>query len=52
MLDEGTKKTLASIPLLSTKAGPRDGEAWVSRLKEEYESLIKVFISFCWAFLL
>ena len=42
MVDEGTKKTLAQIPLLKTKAGPRDGELWVQRLKEEYQSLIAV----------
>ncbi len=41
-MDEATKKTLASIPLLRTKAGPRDGDEWASRLKEEYMSLIKV----------
>ena len=43
MVDVNTKKTLAQIPLLKTKAGPRDGELWVQRLKEEYQSLIKVF---------
>ena len=42
MVDEATKKTLTSIPLLKTQAGPRDGDQWVSRLKEEYLSLIKV----------
>ena len=42
MVDEVTKKTLAAIPLLKTKAGPRDGDAWVARLKEEYLALIKV----------
>lgn len=42
MVDETTKKTLTSIPLLKTQAGPRDGDQWVSRLKEEYLSLIKV----------
>jgi ufm1-conjugating enzyme 1 len=42
MVDEGTKKTLSSIPLLKTKAGPRDKELWVQRLKEEYQSLIQV----------
>ncbi|EDO28897.1 predicted protein [Nematostella vectensis] len=41
MVDEATKKTLAAIPLLKTKAGPRDGKDWVDRLKEEYTSLIK-----------
>jgi len=42
MVDEATRKQLACIPLLRTKAGPRDGELWVQRLKEEYQSLIKV----------
>lgn len=42
MVDEATRKTLASIPLLRTKAGPRDKDAWVVRLKEEYQALIKV----------
>ena len=42
MVDEATKKTLASIPLLRTHAGPRDGDQWAARLKEEYISLIKV----------
>ncbi len=43
MVDEATKRTLAEIPLLKTKAGPRDGELWVQRLKEEYQTLIKVY---------
>lgn len=42
MVDEGTKKALSNIPLLKTKAGPRDKEQWAQRLKEEYISLIKV----------
>ena len=41
MVDASTKKTLAGIPLLKTKAGPRDKEVWPTRLKEEYVSLIK-----------
>merc|ERR1712004_251277 len=41
MVDATTKKALAQIPLLKTKAGPRDGELWVQRLKEEYQALIK-----------
>jgi len=40
-MDEKTKKTLSSIPLMKTKAGPREKEAWPQRLKEEYQSLIK-----------
>lgn len=42
MVDASTRKTLSSIPLLQTKAGPRDKELWVQRLKEEYQALIKV----------
>lgn len=38
--DPNTKSTLTQIPLLATKAGPRDGAAWTQRLKEEYKSLI------------
>jgi len=44
MVDECTRRQLASIPLLKTKAGPRDGELWVQRLKEEYQALIKVHL--------
>ncbi|VDM19524.1 unnamed protein product [Wuchereria bancrofti] len=39
-LNESTKKALKAIPLMRTKAGPRDGDSWVQRLKEEYEALI------------
>ena len=42
MVDEATKQSLAQIPLLKTKAGPREGDLWVQRLKEEYTALIKV----------
>lgn len=42
MVDECTKKTLSSLPLLQTRAGPRDKDIWVQRLKEEYQALIKV----------
>lgn len=37
-----TKQALSSIPLLKTKAGPRDVDLWPQRLKEEYQSLIQV----------
>uniref|UniRef100_A0A7S0W246 Ubiquitin-fold modifier-conjugating enzyme 1 n=3 Tax=Hemiselmis TaxID=77924 RepID=A0A7S0W246_9CRYP len=40
-MDEGTKKTLSSLPLLTVNAGPRDGDKWKDRLKEEYTALIK-----------
>ncbi len=44
MVDEVTKKTLSNIPLLKTKASPRDGEQWRQRLKEELQALIQVRI--------
>lgn len=36
-LDELSRK----IPYLTVNAGPRDGPKWITRLKEEYTSLIK-----------
>ena len=42
-MDDSTKKTLSSIPLLKTKAGPRDKDLWPQRLKEEYQALIQVY---------
>jgi hypothetical protein len=44
-MDDSTKATVQKIPLLTTNAGPRDGEQWVKRLKEEYAALIKVLYS-------
>jgi ufm1-conjugating enzyme 1 len=41
MVDAATKATMNKIPLLTRKAGPRDGDEWVERLKEEYAALIK-----------
>lgn len=40
-MDDSSKKTLSSIPLLKTRAGPRDKDLWPKRLKEEYVSLIE-----------
>ncbi|CAD6187817.1 unnamed protein product [Caenorhabditis auriculariae] len=40
-MDEATKTTLKAIPLCRTKASPRDGDLWIQRLKEEYESIIQ-----------
>lgn len=34
------KTTVQKLPLLKVKAGPRDGDTWVQRLKEEYMALI------------
>ncbi|ALC41310.1 CG8386 [Drosophila busckii] len=41
MVDDSTRKTLSSIPLLQMRAGPREKDVWVQRLKEEYQALIK-----------
>lgn len=32
---------MQKIPLLTVKAGPRDGADWIERLKEELAALIK-----------
>lgn len=39
--DENTKQTVRKLPLIKTRAGPADGEAWKQRLKEEYMCLIQ-----------
>lgn len=36
----GTKETVKRIPLLTTKAGPRDKGEWEGRLKEELRAII------------
>ena len=41
MVDAATKAAVGKIPILTTKAGPRDKEVWVKRLKEEYLSIIQ-----------
>ncbi|KAI7693110.1 hypothetical protein SSS_08084, partial [Sarcoptes scabiei] len=41
MVDAVTIKTIGQIPVLKTKAGPRDKELWPQRLKEELQSLIE-----------
>lgn len=41
-MDRQTRDSVSRIPLMQTKAGPRDGgDLWVARLKEEYRSLIQ-----------
>eukprot|EP00732_Lithocolla_globosa_P005895 Lithocolla_globosa_v1_NODE_6431_length_1088_cov_153.830591.p1 type:complete len:163 gc:universal NODE_6431_length_1088_cov_153.830591:514-1002(+) len=39
-MDDKTKSTVGKIPLMKTKAGPRDGDEWLTRLAEEYNALI------------
>jgi ufm1-conjugating enzyme 1 len=41
-VDDATKATVQKLPMLSVKAGPRDGEDWIKRMKEEYMALIQV----------
>ena len=41
-MDASLKKVVSKIPLCQTRAGPRDGDAWLQRLAEEYAALIKV----------
>eukprot|EP01041_Mallomonas_annulata_P003481 gene3481-6927_t len=40
-IDESTKSTIQKIPLLRTRASPRDGDQWIQRLREEYQALIQ-----------
>ena len=41
MASQSIKELAQKIPLLTVNAGPRDGEKWTQRLKEEYLALIK-----------
>ncbi len=40
-ISPATRSLLGKIPLLTVKAGPRDGDKWTERLKEEYSRLIE-----------
>jgi ufm1-conjugating enzyme 1 len=40
-IDATTKSTVQKMPMLTVKAGPRDGDEWAERLKEELGCLIK-----------
>ena len=40
--DADTKATVQKLPMLTIKAGPRDGDEWIKRVKEEYMALITV----------
>jgi len=42
MINTQTKSTVEKIPVLKTRAGPRDGADWIDRLKEEFAALIKL----------
>ena len=41
-VDAATKATVQKLPMLTVKAGPRDGDDWIKRMKEEYMALIAV----------
>lgn len=38
---EASAGILEKLPVLKTNAGPKDGEKWKERLKEEYKVLIE-----------
>lgn len=40
-IDDTTVRAVQRIPLLTVRAGPRDGATWRDRLKEEYKALIQ-----------
>jgi ufm1-conjugating enzyme 1 len=40
-MEQSISTTLESLPFIKTNAGPKDGEAWIERLKEEYMLLIQ-----------
>jgi hypothetical protein len=44
-MEDSAKQTLKSIPLLKKNAGPRDGDMWLDRLQEEYQTIIKLIES-------
>ena len=47
-IDESARQTAEQIPTLTIRAGPRDGDLWVQRQKEELKALIKVcFVYLC-----
>jgi uncharacterized protein (DUF58 family) len=39
--DASTRRDVQKLPMLTVRAGPRDGAAWRERLKEEYKALIQ-----------
>ena len=40
-LAASTRSSVERLPLLSVRAGPRDGDAWLPRLKQELHALIQ-----------
>ena len=47
-VDAETKATVQKLPMLTVKAGPRDGDEWIKRIKEEYMALIAVRSPLLW----
>lgn len=45
-MDDAIKEKGKQIPLLTVRAGPRDGDEWAKRLKEEYRALI-AYVQLC-----
>ena len=40
-MEQSVSSQLEKLPYIKTVAGPRDGEQWIERLKEEYMLLIQ-----------
>jgi ufm1-conjugating enzyme 1 len=40
-MEQNISTSLEKLPFIKTNAGPKDGEAWIERLKEEYMLLIQ-----------
>jgi ufm1-conjugating enzyme 1 len=40
-MEQNISASLESLPFIKTNAGPKDGEQWIERLKEEYMLLIQ-----------
>ena len=47
VIDDSTKATVQKIPMLTVRAGPRDGDEWIKRQKQELQALIKVLLVLC-----
>ncbi len=40
-MEQNLGTTFEQLPFMKTNAGPKDGEQWIERLKEEYMVLIQ-----------
>ena len=40
-MEQSISQSLEKLPFIKTNAGPKDGDQWIERLKEEYMLLIQ-----------